>query len=309
MLRAVTAAAQRNAGDWSRLAGLVAIWGTAFLFIDLAVETLPPATLVALRVGVAALVLLVLLPALGLRLPRPGILWLRFLLLACVGNAIPFFAISWGQLRVASGIAGLLMAVMPLVTVVLAHFFVAGEHLSARKGAGFALGFAGVALLTGPGALAGLGGDASEIAHQAAILLGAVCYAVNTILARHLPAMHPIVSAACTMLMASAIMVPIALAVDAPWRLAPSSTSIASALWLGLVPTGVATVLYFRIVSTAGPTFLSLMNYVIPAVALGTGIVVLGEPFDGSVLAALALILAGLSVSQTGARAGHESAS
>ena len=257
--------------------------------------------------ALAALGALVLI--LGKRLPRERRAWLFIVAMAVAGNVLPFLLITWGQQGIDSGLAGILMAIMPLTTLVLAHFFVAGEHLSARKGAGFALGFAGVALLTGPDALAGLGGDASEIAHQAAILLGAVCYAVNTILARHLPAMHPIVSAACTMLMASAIMVPIALAVDAPWRLAPSSTSMASALWLGLVPTGVATVLYFRIVSTAGPTFLSLMNYAIPAVALGTGIVVLGEPFDGSVLAALALILAGLSVSQTGARAARESAS
>ena len=114
---------QRSAGDWSRLFALIAIWGTAFLFIDLSVATLPPATLVASRVGIAALVLVVAARALGLALPAPGRLWLRFLLLACVGNAIPFFAISWGQQRVASGSAGILMAVMPLTTLVLAHFW------------------------------------------------------------------------------------------------------------------------------------------------------------------------------------------
>lgn len=291
-------------GDWSRLFGLVGIWGTAFLFIGLAVDTLPPATLVAMRVGIAAVVLVALLPVLGLRLPGPGALWLRFLLLACVGNAIPFFAISWGQLRVTSGVAGLLMAVMPLATLVLAHFFVAGERLDLRKTAGFTLGFGGVVMLTGPDALARLGGGSSDIVYQGAVLLGALCYAINTILARRMPVMHPIVSAACTMLMASAVMVPVALVADSPWRLAPSATSLLSAVWLGLVPTGLATVLYFRIVSTAGPTFLSLMNYVIPGVALCTGIVVLGEPFELSILAALALILGGLFFSQTGAQMG-----
>ena len=295
-------ATRRTAGDWTRLSGLVAIWGTAFLFIDIAVDSLPPATLVAMRVLVAALVLVLLAPVLGLRLPPPGRLWLRFLLLACVGNAIPFFSISWGQTRVASGTTGLLMAVMPLATLVLAHFFVADERLSRnepRKVLGFLLGFSGVLLLTGPEALDRLEGGTSDIGHQLAILLGALCYAVNTILARRMPPMHPIVSAACTMIMASAVMVPASLLLDAPWRLTPEPSSLLSALWLGLVPTGAATVLYFRIVSSAGPTFLSLMNYGIPVVALCAGAAVLGEPVGGSLLAALGLVLGGLFLSQT----------
>ena len=289
---------QRTAGDWFRLASLVAIWGTAFLFIDLAVATLPPATLVAMRVVVAAAVLLALLPTLGLRLPPLGPVWLRFTLLAAVGNAIPFFLISWGQTRVASGLAGLLMAINPLTTLVLAHFFVPGEGITRARASGFAVGFLGVVVLTGPAALASLGGQASALAHQAAILAGATCYAINTILARRMPPMQPIVSAAGTLTMASAIMIPASLALDAPWRLEPTAGSVAAGVWLGLVPTGLATVLYFRIVSSAGPTFLTLSNYPIPVVALLTGAVVLAEPLEWRIGAALALILGGLYWSQ-----------
>jgi drug/metabolite transporter (DMT)-like permease len=289
----------RSAGDWTRLFGLVAIWGTAFVFIDVSVQTLPPATLVAMRVSIAAAVLVFTARVLKLALPAPGVLWARFLLLACVGNAIPFFAISWGQQRVASSLAGILMAVMPLATLLLAHFFVVGERMTWRRTAGFAVGFVGVLVLTGPDALARLGGETSDIVFQLAVLLGALCYAINTILARRMPETHPLVSAACTMTMATCVMLPISAVVDRPWQLTPSGPSLASAVWLGLVPTGVATVLYFRIVSTAGPTFLALMNYVIPAVALVTGIVVLGEPFEWHALAALGLILAGLFVSQS----------
>jgi drug/metabolite transporter (DMT)-like permease len=304
----MTTHTRRTPADWARLGGLIGIWGTAFLFIGLAVETLPPASLVAIRVAIAASVLVAAVRAVGLALPRPGVLWLRFGLLACVGNAIPFFAISWGQQRVASGLAGILMAVMPLATLVLAHRFVPGERMTLRKGAGFALGFMGVVVLTGEDVLARLGGDASDIARQLAILAGAVCYAINTILARHMPPLHPLVAAAGVMLMASSVMVPTSLLFDAPWRLAPSSLSLAAAVWLGLVPTGVATVLYFQIVSTAGPTFLSLMNYVIPAVALATGIAVLGEAFEWRALLALALILVGLYTSQTGGQPAHGAA-
>lgn len=287
-------------GDWGRLLALVFIWGTAFLFIGVSVETLPPVTLVAVRVSVAAIVLLFAARALRLELPAPGTLWLRFLLLACVGNALPFFAISWGQQRVASGIAGILMAVMPLATLLLAHFFVPGERMTRRRVLGFLMGFVGVAVLTGPAALSHLGGTASEILFQLAVLFGALCYAVNTILAARMPPLHPIVSSACVMLMATAVVLPFSLWLDPPWRLEPSALSLGSAIWLGLVPTGLATVLYFQIVSRAGATFLSLMNYLIPGVAIAVGITIAGEPFEWRTLGALALILAGLFISQTG---------
>jgi drug/metabolite transporter (DMT)-like permease len=286
--------------DWVLLAALTLIWGTAFLAIDISVESLPPATLVAARVAIAAGVLCAAVLARGLRLPPPGRIWLRCLLLAVVGNALPFYAISWGQQRIDSGLAGILMAVMPLTTLVLAHYFVDGEFLTRRRAAGFALGFGGIAVLTGPSALAEVGGEASDIARQAAVLAGALCYAVNTILARRMPEMHALVLSACVMLMATAVMLPVSVLLDRPWTLSPAAASIGAAIWLGLVPTGVATVLYFLIVSRAGPTFLSLMNYVVPVVAMLTGIALAGERFEWRILGALALILVGLATSQMG---------
>jgi drug/metabolite transporter (DMT)-like permease len=287
---------QPGTAEWASLLTLTLVWGTAFLAINVAVETLPPLTLVAIRVSVAALLLCVVVFAVGLRLPPAGSLWLRFLLLAFVGNALPFTAISWGQQRIDSGLAGVMMAVMPLTTLVLAHFFVAGERMTKRRTAGFALGLGGIIVLTGPSVLAGLGGEPSEIIRQLAVLSGALCYAVNTILAQRMPATHPVVASACTMLMASLLMLPTAALVDRPWELSPSGTSLQSAIWLGLAATGAATVLYFRIVTTAGPTFLSLMNYIIPVIAMLTGIAFAGEPFEWRSVGALALILTGLVV-------------
>lgn len=285
-----------DASSWASLLALTLIWGTAFLAIGIAVETLPPVTLVATRVVVAALVLCIAAFGMRLRLPPLGRLWLWFLLLACVGNALPFTLISWGQQRIDSGPTGVLMAVMPLSTLVLAHFFVPGEFMTRRRTLGFLLGLSGVIALTGPSALASLGGAPSDIVRQGAILGGALCYAVNTILARRMPESHPVVSAACTMLMASAVMVPAAVLFDRPWTLVPSAGSLQAAVWLGLVPTGLATVLYFHVVSTAGPTFLSLMNYVIPVVAILVGIAFAQEVFAWRIAFALALILSGLVV-------------
>ena len=296
---------QPGTAEWVLLSALTLIWGTAFLAIDVAVASIPPATLVVTRVGIAAGLLWVAVIVRGLRLPPLGRLWLRFLLLAVVGNALPFYAISWGQERIDSGLAGILMAVMPLATLVLAHYFVAGEYMTRRRTTGFALGLGGIVVLTGPSALAEVGGGASDITRQLAVLGGALCYAVNTILARRMPEMHSLVLSACVMLMASAVMLPVAVLLDRPWTLSPASASIGAAVWLGLVPTGVATVLYFLIVSRAGPTFLSLMNYVIPVVAMLTGIALAGESFEWRILGALALILTGLAISQMGSLRGN----
>ena len=163
--------------DWVSLLTLVVVWGTAFSFIYLAVQSIPPLSVAAGRIVSAAAVLYLAVRAAGLRLPPPGRIWLHFLLLGIVGNVLPFYLISWGQERVASGVAGILMAMNPLVTLLLAHFFVHGESLSRNRVSGFLLGFAGVAVLMGPGALLGIGGEGSDVVRQGAVLGGSLCYA------------------------------------------------------------------------------------------------------------------------------------
>ena len=105
-----------TARSWLLLLSLVGLWGTAFMFVKLAVADLPPTTLVATRVIIAALVLTVVVYARGLRLPTAGAVWARYLLMGFVGNALPFTLISWGQVHVSSSTTGILMAAMPLVT-------------------------------------------------------------------------------------------------------------------------------------------------------------------------------------------------
>jgi drug/metabolite transporter (DMT)-like permease len=294
-------------GDWATLLALVLIWGTAFLFTRIAVERVPPATLVAGRIGIAALVLTAVVYGVGLRLPPPGRIWGRFLVLALVGNSLPFFLISWGQERIDSGLAGILMAVMPLATLVLAHFLVVGERMNRRTAAGFVLGFLGVVVLMGPEAIAELGEGGSELAREAAVLSGALCYAVNTILARRLPETPPLVSSASVMILASLVMVPVALALDRPLDLPPDPVSVAAVVWLGLAATAAATILYFQLIASAGPTFFSLINYQIPLVAVLAGVLVLGEEPGWTALGSLVLILAGLALSQLGPREGTAS--
>lgn len=280
------------------LLALVAMWGSSFMFNRIAVATLPPWTVVAGRIGIAALVLVAIVYALGRRLPPPGRAWLPFMVIAVIGNAIPFYLITWGQQVVESALAGILMAVMPLATIVLAHFLIAGEHLTRERAAGFALGFGGIVLLMGPAALAGIGGEAVRIVSQLAVLGGALCYALQSVLTRLIVKGDVMVAAAGTLLVASVIVVPVALWLDRPWQLAPSLSSAAAVVWLGVGPTAVATILYFMLIRSAGPSFMSLVNYLSPGVAVMLGLLVMAETPSANAYFGLALILAGIAVTQ-----------
>jgi drug/metabolite transporter (DMT)-like permease len=194
------------------------------------------------------------------------------------------------------------MGLMPLTTMVLAHFFVRGERLNAIKAAGFLLGFGGLVVLVGPTALLQLRGEGSELWHQLAVLGGAVCYAINAILARHRPAADPLVAAAGVTLMGSLVMLPIGgPAAPAELAVVPAGPLIAM-LALAVIATGIATVVFLKLVTIAGPSFTSFINYLIPVWALLMGVVFLGERPGLQAILALALILSGIGLSEVGNR-------
>ena len=289
---------QRTLAEWALLLALVAMWGSSFMFNKLSLASVAPATVVAARLTIGALTLVALLYARGLRLPRARRVWAAYALLGFLGNALPFFLITWGQQVIESALAGILMAVMPLATLVLAHFLVSGEHMTGRRIAAFALGFGGIVLLMEPAAVASVGGTAIEVFAQLAVLCGALCYAANSVRARLLVKTDFTTAAAGTLLAAALMMLPIALFHDAPWNTRPSYASLASVAWLGVGPTAIATICYFRLISSAGPTFMSLVNYMSPAVAVFLGVTLLGEQPGVTAYAGLALILSGIALSQ-----------
>lgn len=284
--------------DWLLLFALVAMWGSAFMFMKIAVATVPPATLAAGRLVIGASVLLVVVHARGLRLPSLRSAWRQYALLAAIGNAVPFYVIAWGQQGIDSALAGILIAIMPLATLVLAHYFVRGEHITRNRVIGFILGFSGIVLLMGPAALIGQTGSALQVVSQLAVLAGALCYAANTVVARLTVKSDVLIASAGVLLLASAMMVPLALVLDRPWSLMPSVASIASVVWLGIGATGVATLCYFALIGSAGPTFTSLVNYMSPCVALLLGVIILNEEPGPNAYAGLALILSGIALSQ-----------
>ena len=291
---------QRTLNDWLLLFALVAMWGSSFMFNGIAVSSLPPLAIVAGRVGIAAIVLIVFVYASGRRLPALDRHWWPFVVVALIGNAIPFYLITWGQQVVESALAGILMAFMPLATIVLAHFLVAGEHMTRQRALGFAGGFCGIVLLMGPAALAGIGGDAVRIVSQLAVLGGALCYAMQSVLTRLIIKGDVLVAAAATLLVASLIVVPMALWQTPLSTLAPRWQSVAAVCWLGVVPTAIATVLYFQLIRSAGPSFMSVVNYLSPGVAVMLGLWIMGEQPSPNAYLGLALILIGIAVARRG---------
>jgi drug/metabolite transporter (DMT)-like permease len=162
------------------------------------------------------------------------------------------------------------------------------------------LGFVGVVVLTGPEALLELGGSPSDLLRQLAVLAGAVLYASNAILARHLPATDALVASAATMVVATAVMAPLVLLSDRPFPAEATASSWLAVAWLGVGATAIATIVYYRLIASAGPTFFSYINFLIPIVALLTGVAFRGEPLTLRPLAALALVLGGLALSRRG---------
>ena len=292
----------RPLGHWLLLLALVAMWGSAFMLTGIAVRAISPASLVAVRLAIAALLLSLIVLLRGQRFPAGRRFWLSALAISVMGNCLPFWLISFGQQAIDSGLAGILMGIMPLVTMVLAHFFVRGERLNAIKAAGFLLGFTGLVVLIGPAALLEVRGHGCQLLYELAALGGAVCYAVNTIIARHRPPADPLVAAAAVMLMGSLIMLPLG-APAAPAQLAAAPlASLAALIALSVVATAIATVVFLKLVSVAGPSFTSFINYLIPVWALLVGVLVLGEQPGPAVVAGLVLILGGIALSEIGSR-------
>ena len=277
---------------------LVVLWGTSFMFTAIAVASVDPVAVVFYRLALGAVVLSLVIYARGDSLPLEWRAWAGFAIMAIAGNALPFFLIAWGQQSVDSGVAGMIMAIMPLLTMVFAHYLVAGETLNRYKLIGFTLGITGVTLLLGPV----FEGGGREFQGGLAIFTAAVCYAVNSILIKRLPRFSPMIGACGVLIMASLIMFPIWL--TAPANDAISQDSMFSVIWLGVGPTGIATLVLFAVIDRAGPTFLSTINYLIPVVAFLCGAWLLSEPVTWMHFAALATILGGIGITRiTPARA------
>ena len=284
---------------WGLLVLLAVIWGSSFMGVTRALEGFAPLHLAAIRITVAALILTGYAMATGREWPgrsQGPRIWFHIAGFAIFSHVLPFSLLSWGQQYVASGFAGVTMAVVPLLVLPLAHVFVPSEQLSRRKAIGFALGFAGTLILIGPGALMRAGGSLEDIARLACVA-ASLCYAVGSVTTRTAPPAGMVAYSAAALLIAAALIAPMSVAVSGlpdPQGLAP----VLAVGYLAVFPTAIATLIMVTIIRRAGSSFLSLVNYQVPLWAVVFGATLLGEDLPPSIFAALALILGGLGLSQ-----------
>ena len=284
-----------NAVEWGLLILLSVVWGGSFFFNQVAVAELPPLTVVAARVAGAALILLVVLRAFGIALPRDRRVWAAFLVMGLLNNAIPFTLIVWGQTQIASGVAAILNASTPVFTVILANFLTSDEPMTGRRMAGVLLGLAGVAAMIGGSAVEALGG---EVLAKIAVLGAAVSYSLASIFGRRFRRMDvaPMATATGQVMMSSLILVPLALLFDRPWTLPmPSAAALGSLAGIAAFSSAMAYVIYFRLLATAGATNLMLVTLLAPVTAILLGVAFLGEVLMPRHLVGMALIAAGLA--------------
>lgn len=284
-----------SAPEWAMLLSLSVLWGGSFFFTRVALSALPPFTLVLLRVGLAAVILTIVVPLLGLKMPRQPRAWAAFFGMGLLNNAVPFCLIVWGQTHIASGLAAILNATTPLFTVVAAHVLTTDERMTGHRLVGVLLGFVGVAVMVGPAVLEGLGAD---LLAQVAVLGAALSYAFAGIFGRRFRRMGvPPLATATGQVTASALMLlPITLVADRPWTLPLPGASVWGAVFgSAVLSTALAYVLYFRILATAGATNLLLVTFLIPVSAFLLGALVLGERLAPQHFLGMALIGCGLA--------------
>ncbi len=281
--------------DWVLLVALGLIWGASFMAVTIATAGFGPLSIAAGRITLGAIVLTGVIPLTGAQLPPARAL--KYAAgLGFFSMALPFFLLSWSQTRLPSGFVGVSMAMSPLLTLVLAHFLIKGERATPLKVLGILIGFGGVVLLIGPGAFDSTGGSSEALARLAAAG-AAASYAVGSIITRRAPPVHPIGFAAAATTFAAVMILPLALVIEGLPQ-TPATAPLVALLFLGLIPTALANLMLVAIIRSAGPSFLSLVNYQVPLWSVLFGWLFLSETLPPRVFAALALILFGVAITQ-----------
>ncbi len=288
--------------NWFMVILLAFIWGGTFLVTEVALTGMTPFWLAASRIGFAAIIMGLIWGLRGFSLfkarpARPQIAALLFIGMA--SSAVPFSLLAWGQQYVTSGFAGVSMASVALIVLPLAHFLVPGERITWRKSLGFLVGFCGVVILIGGQAFESTG-TTLELPGRMACVGAASFYAVSSILMRRLPVVDPVGLATVLLIIGGTVAIPMAFIVEGPPPM-PSPKILMVLAFLGLVPTAAANFLRVLVVRSAGPVFMSLVNYQVPVWSVVLGALILSEPLPPSLIYAMALILAGVGLSQYGA--------
>lgn len=289
--------------NWAVFAALGTAWGTSYLFIKIGVETLPPFTLIAGRLGIGTIFLAIVLAIARVPLPRDLATYRRLLFLALINIVIPFTLITWAEQHVASSLAAILNSTVPLFTIVFAAFFLHDEPITVNRLVGLLVGFLGVVVLTSGSLTANVSGE--SLLGQLALIGSALSYGAGAVYARRASrGLNPMIPAFFQVSIAFVIATTLAIAVDHPWTITLRSDAIFAVGWLGIFGSGFAYLFFYRLIRAWGSTRTSLVAYILPVVGIVAGFLVLGEAIDARLLLGTVLIVGGVALvnSRLGAR-------
>lgn len=287
-------ALQMDRTAWIMLIALAAVWGGSFFFAEVALGEVPPLTITLHRVFWTIPILAVIVSMKRIPIPRSPRIWLGYLGMGALNNAIPFSLIFWGQTQIESGLASILNGTTAMFGAVVAGVLLADEPLAGRKIAGALLGLIGVGVIMGPEAVSGF--NPANLA-QLAIMGAALSYAFASVWGRVMLAGQPPLMNALGMVTASAlIMAPVVWMVDGAPVLGLTATTWGALLGLAALSTALAYVLYFAILVRAGAANLMLVTLLIPPFAIGLGAMFLGERIGPEAWIGFAIIAVGFAV-------------
>lgn len=270
---------------------LAITWSFSFSAIKIGVETITPVSLVAGRMLIASGLMFLILKIQKQSFSVKPNDWQHFLVAGILGNVLPFFLISWGELHVQSGLAAVMMGIMPIMTVLLAHVFLKDEPLNLMSFTGVAIGFTGLIILVGGSVFRELG---NHLSGQLSILAAAISYAMTTVYVRKYVTTSAPIMATGSITVGALIISVAALIFDQPFGHVPSTASMIAMLYLGVFATAFATTVYFYLVPLIGANRMSQINFVVPVLGSAIGIVWLGEQLKPSVFIALITVLVGV---------------
>jgi drug/metabolite transporter (DMT)-like permease len=275
------------------LLGLLAtLWGASYSFIKLGVATIPPVTLIVARTLIAAVILALVMRLRGLRIPRDAASWRGFLVQACLNSVIPFTLIAWAERQVDAGLATILNSTAPIFAFLLSVILSGKDAVSGRKFLGVVLGITGTCLIVGVEALGGL---ARDLIAQLAIVAATLCYAGAAIFGRRFDELHPLLPAAGSLICGTLILAPVSLAVDRPWALTPSASSVLALLALAVFSTALALVIYFRLIRTLGSIGATAQAYLRVPIGVAIAVMFLGERLPPTAWLGLFCVMCGVA--------------
>jgi len=285
--------------NWFLLVLLSAIWGGAFTLNKIALNTFTPEVIVAGRLISGSIFLVVLIYFLYKKFTINISQLNYYLFMSLVGIVIPFIAIITGQKNIDSAMAGILMATMPISTILLSHIFLEDEKMNQQKFIGFVISFLGVFVLIYRKDLFVDNSISETFESQLLVILGATLYAFAAIYGKKYKITDPLSASTGTILFATFFMTIYLIFID---QSNPSYSVLfldINILLLGILCTAIATIIYFQILQTEGASFLSIMNFLIPLWAILFGIIILEDQFSWNYIIGLIVILFGIKLANS----------